>query len=81
MRLTRSAFKPVTSRPANSERYIVCKKYRSTEVSAVHEYLFELNMKLNRLKGSDVDIGEVVPVDIIKDDEPFFQYMLSLIHI
>lgn len=70
-------FKPVTSRPANSERYIVCKKYRSTEVSAIHEYLFELNMKLNKLKGSDVDIGEVVPVDIIKDDEPFFQYMCN----
>lgn len=70
-------FKPVTSRPANSERYIVCKKYRSTEVSAIHDYLFELNIKLNKLKGSDVDIGEVVPVDIIKDDEPFFQYMFN----
>ena len=70
-------FKPVTSRPANSERYIVCKNYRSTEVMAIHDYLFELNMKLNRLKGSDVDIGEVVPVAIIKDDEPFFQYMCN----
>ncbi|XP_066934047.1 cap-specific mRNA (nucleoside-2'-O-)-methyltransferase 1-like [Clytia hemisphaerica] len=69
-------FKPVTSRPANSERYIVCQKYRK-DVSSIHDYMFELNCKINRLKGSNIDIGEVVPVDIIKDDEPFFQYIYN----
>jgi len=69
-------FKPVTSRPANSERYIVCKGMRG-DTAPIHDYMFELNKKINNLKGSDIDIREVVPVDIIRDDEPFFQYMCN----
>ena len=37
--------KPVTSRPANSERYIVC-KHKKEDTEEVHEYLFEVNKKL-----------------------------------
>ena len=67
-------FKPVTSRPANSERYIVCEEMRD-DAKSIHDYLFESNTKLNNLKGSDVDLSELVPVDIMKDDEIFFDYI------
>ncbi|XP_033633452.1 cap-specific mRNA (nucleoside-2'-O-)-methyltransferase 1-like [Asterias rubens] len=67
-------FKPVTSRPANSERYIVCKGMRSG-AHLIHDYMFELNKQMNRLKNSSDDILEVVPLEVIKADEQFTQYI------
>ena len=37
--------KPVTSRPANSERYIIC-KHKFEDTDDVHQYLFDVNKKL-----------------------------------
>lgn len=73
-----SIYKPVTSRPANSERYIVCKglhAYRDT----VKEYFQELNHDLNRLllATSVEDISEIVPLAVLKNDEPFYEYICS----
>ncbi|XP_019624485.1 PREDICTED: LOW QUALITY PROTEIN: cap-specific mRNA (nucleoside-2'-O-)-methyltransferase 1-like [Branchiostoma belcheri] len=69
-------FKPITSRPANSERYVVCKGLKPG-YEVVEEYLFKVNIQMNRLKNTDVDVNEVVPLDIIKKDSQFFQYMVS----
>lgn len=38
--------KPNTSRPANSERYLVCKGKRE-ECDDIRQYMFELNTRLN----------------------------------
>ena len=61
--------KPNTSRPANSERYIVC-KWRKEDVRGVHDYMFEVNCRLNQLgldllgkTDGDVDVNEIVPID------------------
>ena len=43
-----SIFKPNTSRPANSERYLVC-KHRKNSVSRIRDHLFSANRKLNQL--------------------------------
>ncbi|XP_059212999.1 cap-specific mRNA (nucleoside-2'-O-)-methyltransferase 1 isoform X2 [Centropristis striata] len=71
-----SLFKPVTSRPANSERYIVCRGLKPGS-DAVREYMFRINLKLNQLKNSDRDVTEVVPLSIIKDDADFYPFMVN----
>uniref|UniRef100_A0A7M4EUI6 Cap-specific mRNA (nucleoside-2'-O-)-methyltransferase 1 n=1 Tax=Crocodylus porosus TaxID=8502 RepID=A0A7M4EUI6_CROPO len=67
-------FKPVTSRPANSERYVVCKGLK-LGIDDVREYLFMVNIKLNQLRNSNLDVNLVVPVDVIKGDQEFYDYM------
>ncbi|XP_029902805.1 cap-specific mRNA (nucleoside-2'-O-)-methyltransferase 1 [Myripristis murdjan] len=71
-----SLFKPVTSRPANSERYIVCRGLKPGS-DAVREYMFKVNQKLNQLKNSDTDVTDVVPLSLIKEDTDFYQYMVN----
>ncbi|XP_065052037.1 cap-specific mRNA (nucleoside-2'-O-)-methyltransferase 1-like isoform X2 [Rhopilema esculentum] len=69
-------FKPVTSRPANSERYIVCKG-RRTDTDAIHDYMFDVNQQINRMKRTKQDVNQIVPASIIKDDENFFEYIYN----
>ena len=69
-------FKPVTSRSANSERYLVCKGLKE-RTSHLFEYMFYLNEKLNKLKETNIDIREVVPLETLKRDETFFENMLT----
>ncbi|KAK3547628.1 hypothetical protein QTP86_026269 [Hemibagrus guttatus] len=71
-----SLFKPVTSRPANSERYVVCKNLKPGS-DAVRDYLFKVNLKLNHLRQSESDVTDVVPLEIIKGDTDFFQHMMD----
>ena len=40
--------KPNTSRPANSERYLICKGKRA-ESDDIRQYMFELNTRLNQV--------------------------------
>ncbi|XP_002738079.1 cap-specific mRNA (nucleoside-2'-O-)-methyltransferase 1-like [Saccoglossus kowalevskii] len=67
-------FKPVTSRPANSERYVVCQGLRS-DTKPIHDYLFEVNIHLNKLENTNQDITDVVPLEMIKEDRNFFEYV------
>jgi cap1 methyltransferase len=62
-------FKPVTSRPANSERYIVCEGKRP-DTAAVESYMLKLNT-------NDVDsITSIVPLQIMSQrDKNFFKFM------
>lgn len=71
-----SLFKPVTSRPANSERYIVCRGLKPGS-DAVREYMFRVNLKLNQLKNTDTDVTDVVPLSIIKEDTDFYHFMVN----
>uniref|UniRef100_A0A8C5L309 Cap-specific mRNA (nucleoside-2'-O-)-methyltransferase 1 n=1 Tax=Jaculus jaculus TaxID=51337 RepID=A0A8C5L309_JACJA len=68
-------FKPVTSRPANSERYVVCKGLK-VGIDDVREYLFSVNIKLNQLRNTDSDVNLVVPLIVIKGDHEFTDYMI-----
>uniref|UniRef100_A0A4W6DBK8 Cap-specific mRNA (nucleoside-2'-O-)-methyltransferase 1 n=1 Tax=Lates calcarifer TaxID=8187 RepID=A0A4W6DBK8_LATCA len=71
-----SLFKPVTSRPANSERYIVCRGLKPGS-DAVREYMFRINLKLNQLRNTDTDVTDVVPLSLIKEDTDFYQFMVN----
>uniref|UniRef100_W5L0A0 Cap-specific mRNA (nucleoside-2'-O-)-methyltransferase 1 n=1 Tax=Astyanax mexicanus TaxID=7994 RepID=W5L0A0_ASTMX len=71
-----SLFKPVTSRPANSERYVVCRGLKPGS-DPVREYLFNVNLRLNQFRHTERDVVEVVPLDIIKGDTDFYHYMIN----
>lgn len=68
--------KPNTSRPANSERYLVC-KWRKPNINTIHDHLKQINIRLNEFKmnDSDTDIYELVNVDMLMDDEEFIKYI------
>ncbi|KAF6113213.1 cap methyltransferase 1 [Phyllostomus discolor] len=68
-------FKPITSRPANSERYVVCKGLK-VGIDDVREYLFSVNIKLNQLRNTGSDVNLVVPLEVIKGDHEFTDYMI-----
>uniref|UniRef100_A0A670YDG3 Cap-specific mRNA (nucleoside-2'-O-)-methyltransferase 1 n=1 Tax=Pseudonaja textilis TaxID=8673 RepID=A0A670YDG3_PSETE len=70
-----SIFKPVTSRPANSERYVVCRGLKAG-IEEVRDYLFTVNIKINQLRNSDQDVNLVVPLEVIRDDHDFYHYMI-----
>lgn len=69
--------KPVTSRPANSERYIICEGARENR-HIVRDYFHQINNDLNeyfRNDKSDLDVNTIVPLDILKNDKNFFNYI------
>ncbi|XP_066961198.1 cap-specific mRNA (nucleoside-2'-O-)-methyltransferase 1 [Macrobrachium rosenbergii] len=67
--------KPNSSRPANSERYLVC-KWKREDTEDVFDYLYEMNQRLGGLH-SDMDVTELVPLDVLKDDQAFFDYVYN----
>lgn len=68
-----SIFKPNTSRPANSERYLICKN-KKENVEAVARHLFHINKQFGILD-ADQDVMEIVPLERLRSDENFFLYM------
>uniref|UniRef100_A0A8C4Q8P6 Cap-specific mRNA (nucleoside-2'-O-)-methyltransferase 1 n=1 Tax=Eptatretus burgeri TaxID=7764 RepID=A0A8C4Q8P6_EPTBU len=67
-------YKPVTSRPANSERYLVCCHLRRGSIM-VHDYLFHVNETLCRLKGTNTDVLQIVPSDHLASEQDFCQHI------
>jgi len=74
--------KPNTSRPANSERYIIC-KWKRPDCENIRNYMMEINNRINELgfsmggtTRSQVDILSIVPDPIMQRDSPeFLEYM------
>uniref|UniRef100_A0A1I7ZIG7 Cap-specific mRNA (nucleoside-2'-O-)-methyltransferase 1 n=1 Tax=Steinernema glaseri TaxID=37863 RepID=A0A1I7ZIG7_9BILA len=71
-----------TSRPANSERYIMCEGLTQEGATVIREYFTAINNKLNDLekgkkKGPADDVMEIVPEEVIKDDPYFMDYILD----
>ena len=71
--------KPVTSRPANSERYIVCEGAGPLK-DAVFKYMLAVNRSLNktfRNEATKEDVVSVVPLNVLTEDESFFNYIVK----
>lgn len=68
--------KPNTSRPANSERYLIC-KWRKPNINTILDHLKQINIRLNEAKTrqSNLDIYELVNIDILMDEKEFIQYI------
>ncbi|KAK8396816.1 hypothetical protein O3P69_005052 [Scylla paramamosain] len=71
-----SIHKPNTSRPANSERYIIC-KWKKEGTEDVYKYLFEMNERIIGLSSTSMDIMELVPVEDLQTDQKFFDYIYN----
>lgn len=64
-------FKPNTSRPANSERYLICKgKNESTD--SIENYFDQINRQLENITD---DIVSIVPLEVMKRDGKFYNYI------
>lgn len=71
--------KPVTSRPANSERYIICEGAKDSK-NVICDYLFDINETLNKTfrdEKSSYDVETIVPISVMKNDEEFFKYIYN----
>lgn len=68
--------KPNTSRPASSERYLVC-KWKKPDTEHIRAYLFDLNLVLQLNGNSEIDITGVVPLNDILNDNEFFSYICN----
>ncbi|XP_037928482.1 cap-specific mRNA (nucleoside-2'-O-)-methyltransferase 1-like, partial [Teleopsis dalmanni] len=69
-----SIIKPNSSRPANSERYLVC-KWKKANTSVICSYLDYVNSFINESRGDDVI--EIVNLDLITNDCEFFNYITA----
>ncbi|CAF3536035.1 unnamed protein product [Rotaria sordida] len=72
-----SIHKPVTSRPANSERYIICKSLRGDVRDVVRTYMYEINALQNKYRDDTEynDVQSIVPMNILKGNEKFYEYI------
>ena len=73
--------KPNTSRPANSERYVIC-KWKRANTKDLFDYLLETNERISSLgldlqgnTRSKTDVLKLVPDSMINGDEQFLNYM------
>ena len=58
-------------------RYIIC-KWRLNNVDHVRDYLLAVNREFDKYgDASDEDINEIVPLDILKNDKEFYDYLLN----
>ena len=57
--------KPCTSRPANSERYLVCNDFKLKEGKKVFSLLLEVNDKFNIVRDIREDILDFFPIEVI----------------
>uniref|UniRef100_A0A0K2UNK7 Cap-specific mRNA (nucleoside-2'-O-)-methyltransferase 1 n=1 Tax=Lepeophtheirus salmonis TaxID=72036 RepID=A0A0K2UNK7_LEPSM len=78
-----SLHKPNTSRPANSERYIIC-KWKKKDTGPVCGYLLHINRLLNEknyglngVTSSSTDVIEIVPRDIMFKETEFIDYIIK----
>jgi len=72
-----SICKPNTSRPANSERYLVC-KWKKPFTDTIQRHLFDINKELWKQENTvNMDVLELVPFEVIKNDKKFFDYIYN----
>ncbi|XP_012281149.1 cap-specific mRNA (nucleoside-2'-O-)-methyltransferase 1 [Orussus abietinus] len=71
-------FKPNSSRPANSERYLICKGKRSN-VEHIIDYLSRANeiFEMSSAKGSNLSVIELVPKAELEKDTRFLSYVIE----
>ena len=72
-----SIVKPVTSRPANSERYVVCKNLLEFQPKII-EFLFNVNRKFDEINfpdNADADVIRIFPSSYVNSHKSFVNYL------
>lgn len=68
--------KPNTSRPANSERYLVC-KWKKPHTETICRHLFSVNKEMWTNRDQELDILEMTPLNVMQNDQEFFDYIVN----
>ncbi|XP_053678556.1 cap-specific mRNA (nucleoside-2'-O-)-methyltransferase 1 [Anopheles nili] len=72
-----SICKPNSSRPANSERYLVC-KWKLPNTDQIQRHLEDINRQMfTRNRTDKTDTLELVPEEVLREDTAFFEYLCN----
>uniref|UniRef100_A0A2M4CSM1 Cap-specific mRNA (nucleoside-2'-O-)-methyltransferase 1 n=1 Tax=Anopheles darlingi TaxID=43151 RepID=A0A2M4CSM1_ANODA len=69
-----SICKPNSSRPANSERYIVC-KWKKSNTDIIAKHLKDVNRRIYEKTDPETDILELVADSVLREDREFIEYI------
>uniref|UniRef100_A0A182QUG1 Cap-specific mRNA (nucleoside-2'-O-)-methyltransferase 1 n=1 Tax=Anopheles farauti TaxID=69004 RepID=A0A182QUG1_9DIPT len=69
-----SICKPNSSRPANSERYLVC-KWKLPQTDLIQRHLEDVNREMFNSRNANIDTLELVAEEVLREDATFFQYL------
>ncbi|XP_055912403.1 cap-specific mRNA (nucleoside-2'-O-)-methyltransferase 1 [Eupeodes corollae] len=69
-----SICKPNTSRPANSERYLIC-KWKKSNTETVRRHLSSINQDMWDNPNAETDVRELVSLDVLFRDKEFVEYI------
>ncbi|KAG2174785.1 hypothetical protein INT43_005847 [Umbelopsis isabellina] len=67
--------KPLTSRPANAERYIICNNFRFHRPQVIIDYLLKVNEALSEEHARSKRVNAIVERGKMESDEAFIDYM------
>lgn len=65
--------KPPTSRPANSERYIIG-KWKLPNTDEIRKHLQEIN---EIMCNDEAEVSELVDLEVLRQDQAFFEYIVN----
>ncbi|XP_052871057.1 cap-specific mRNA (nucleoside-2'-O-)-methyltransferase 1-like [Anopheles cruzii] len=68
--------KPNSSRPANSERYLVCKS-KKPNTGTIERYLQDINRQMFEKRNASNDTLELVNEAVMRKDEAFYDYICA----
>ncbi|XP_050074447.1 cap-specific mRNA (nucleoside-2'-O-)-methyltransferase 1 [Anopheles maculipalpis] len=69
-----SICKPNSSRPANSERYLVC-KWKLPKTDLIQRHLEDVNRQMFNCGKKNIDTLELVSEEVLREDSTFFNYI------
>ncbi|XP_053669222.1 cap-specific mRNA (nucleoside-2'-O-)-methyltransferase 1-like [Anopheles marshallii] len=71
-----SICKPNSSRPANSERYLVC-KWKLPKTDLIQRHLEDVNRQMFNNSKKNIDTLELVSEEVLHEDATFFEYICT----
>uniref|UniRef100_A0A182W5D9 Cap-specific mRNA (nucleoside-2'-O-)-methyltransferase 1 n=1 Tax=Anopheles minimus TaxID=112268 RepID=A0A182W5D9_9DIPT len=71
-----SICKPNSSRPANSERYLVC-KWKLPKTDLIQRHLEDVNREMFNSSKKNIDTLELVSEEVLHADSAFFEYICT----
>lgn len=73
-----SMVKPNVCRPGRPEMYLACKwKKHNDQTEVVRQCLYDVYMKLNEVRDTHEDVTQLVPIEVLKADKAFFEYIFN----
>uniref|UniRef100_A0A182J3K5 Cap-specific mRNA (nucleoside-2'-O-)-methyltransferase 1 n=1 Tax=Anopheles atroparvus TaxID=41427 RepID=A0A182J3K5_ANOAO len=69
-----SICKPNSSRPANSERYLVC-KWKKPNTGLIQRHLEDVNKQMFNNRNDKIDTLELVSEEVLHGDNAFYKYL------